>query len=118
MLFFSSNEQLDMPKTSGIPKSILADINKLKTRLASLEKNHSSLIKDFKGTMSTIKSHAEMLKKQQSTIAQQESTIAQLGKKSVKKEKRTEPPPTFQCCDSLPIALEFQERLLHWVPAG
>ena len=88
MLFFSSNEQLDMPKTSGIPKSILADINKLKTRLASLEKNHSSLIKDFKGTMSTIKSHAEMLKKQQSTIAQQESTIAQLGKKSVKKEKR------------------------------
>src|SRR5713101_4515504 len=88
MLFFSSNEQMDMPKTSGIPKSILADINKLKTRLASLEKNHSSLIKDFKGTMSTIKSHAEMLKKQQSTIAQQESTIAQLGKKSVKKEKR------------------------------
>ena len=81
-----------MPKTSGIPKSILADINKLKTRLASLEKNHSSLIKDFK---STIKSHSEMLKKQQSTIAQQgsaiaqqETTIAQLGKKSVKKEKR------------------------------
>jgi hypothetical protein len=81
-----------MPKTSGIPKSILADINKLKNRLTSLEKNHSSLLKDFK---STIRSHSEMLKKQQSTIAQQgstiaqqESTIAQLGKKSVKKEKR------------------------------
>ena len=85
MLFFSSNEQIDMPKTSGIPKSILADINKLKTRLTTLEKNHSSLFKDFK---STIKSHSEMLKKQQSTIAQQETTIAQLGKKSVKKEKR------------------------------
>jgi len=85
MLFFSSNEQIDMPKTSGIPKSILADINKLKTRLTTLEKNHSSLIKDFK---STIKSHSEMLKKQQSTIAQQETTIAQLGKKSIKKEKR------------------------------
>ena len=68
-----------------MPKSILADINKLKTRLTTLEKNHSSLIKDFK---STIKSHSEMLKKQQSTIAQQETTIAQLGKKSVKKEKR------------------------------
>ena len=74
-----------MPKTSGIPKSILADINKLKTRLTSLEKNHNSLIKDFK---SAIKSHSEMLKKQQGTIAQQETTIAQLGKKSVKKEKR------------------------------
>ena len=74
-----------MPKTSGIPKSILADINKLKSKLASLEKNHNSLLKDFK---TTIKSHSEMLKKQQSTIAQQESTIAQLGKKSVKKEKR------------------------------
>src|SRR6266705_867988 len=85
MLFFSSNEQVAMPKTSGIPKSILADINKLKTRLTTLEKNHSSLIKDFK---STIKSHSEMLKKQQSTIAQQETTIAQLSKKSVKKEKR------------------------------
>src|SRR5436853_7771953 len=85
MLFFSSNEQIDMPKTSGIPKSILADINKLKTRLTSLEKNHNSLIKDFKRT---IRSHSEMLKKQQSTIAQQETTIAQRGKKSVKKEKR------------------------------
>ncbi|TMI19594.1 hypothetical protein E6H32_01640 [Candidatus Bathyarchaeota archaeon] len=74
-----------MPKTSGIPKSILADIKKLKTNLATLEKSHNTLFKDFK---STIKSHSEILKKQQSTIAQQESTIAQLGKKSVKKEKR------------------------------
>ena len=81
-----------MPKTPGIPKSILADINRLKAKLTSLEKNHNSLLKDFK---STIKSHSEMLKKQQSTIsqqgsaiAQQESTISQLGKKAVKKEKR------------------------------
>jgi hypothetical protein len=74
-----------MPKTSGIPKSILADINKLKSKLATLEKSHNTLFKDFK---TTIKSHTEMLKKQQSTIAQQESTIASLGKKSVKKEKR------------------------------
>src|SRR2546425_7636250 len=85
MLFFSSNQQIAMPKTSGIPKSILADINKLKTKLATLEKSHNTLFKDFK---TTIRSHSEMLKKQQSTITQQESTIAQLGKKSVKKEKR------------------------------
>ncbi|HWY28654.1 MAG TPA: hypothetical protein VNW25_05290 [Candidatus Sulfotelmatobacter sp.] len=77
-----------MPKTSGIPKSILADIKSLKTKLAALEKNLSSVVKDSKSTMSMIKSHAEMLKKHQSTIAQQESTIASLGKKSVKKEKR------------------------------
>ena len=77
-----------MPKTSGIPKSILADINRLKTRLATLEKNLSSVIKDSKSTMSMMKSHADMLKKHQSTIAQQESTISQLGKKGAKKEKR------------------------------
>ncbi len=74
-----------MPKTTGIPKSILADINKLKARLTTLEKNHNVLIKDFKNT---IKSHSEMLKKQQSTISQQETTIAQLDKKAIKKEKR------------------------------
>jgi hypothetical protein len=88
MLFFSSNEQIDMPKTSGIPKSLLADIKSLKTKLVAIEKNLSSVIKDSKNTTSMMKSHAEMLKKHQSTIAQQESTIAQLGKKSVKKEKR------------------------------
>jgi hypothetical protein len=77
-----------MPKTAGIPKSLLADIKSLKTKLTALEKNLSSVVKDSKSTMSMIKSHAEMLKKHQSTIAQQESTIAQLGKKSVKKEKR------------------------------
>jgi septal ring factor EnvC (AmiA/AmiB activator) len=95
MLFFSSYQPIDMPKTTGIPKSLLADIKSLKTKLAALEKNLSSVVKDSKSTMSMIKSHAEMLKKHQSTIAQQgstisqqESTIAQLGKKSVKKEKR------------------------------
>jgi hypothetical protein len=74
-----------MPKTSGIPKSILADINKLKAKLTTLEKGYNTLSKDLK---STTKSHWDMLKKQQSTLAQQESTIAQLGKKAVKKEKR------------------------------
>src|SRR5213593_176458 len=67
-----------MPKTSGIPKSILADINKLKSRLASLEKSNAALMKEFKSGM---KSSTEWMKKQ-------EQTIAQLGKKSAKKEKR------------------------------
>jgi hypothetical protein len=67
-----------MPKTSGIPKSILADINKLKTRIASLEKSNASLTKELKASM---KSAGDWMKKQ-------EQTIAQMGKKSAKREKR------------------------------
>ncbi len=74
-----------MPKTSGIPKSIVADINKLKSRLASLEKNNNNMVKEIKNS---IKTHSDWLKKTQQKLAQQESTIAQLGKKAVKKEKR------------------------------
>ena len=40
-----------MPKSTGIPKYVLADVNRLKTRLTSLEKNNSSLTKEFKSTM-------------------------------------------------------------------
>ncbi len=78
MLFFSSIYLVGMPKTAGIPKSLLADLNKVKTRLSTLEKNHASLIKEVKNSA---KSFNDMLKKQQ-------GTIAQLGKKAVKKEKR------------------------------
>ncbi len=68
-----------MPKkTSGIPKSILADMNRLKSRLASLEKSSASMMKEFKTGM---KNHTDMIRKQ-------EQTIAQLGKKSAKREKR------------------------------
>ncbi len=74
-----------MPKTSGMPPSVLADINRLKARLATLEKNHNALIKDFEHTM---RSHAGLLNEQQNAIALQNATIAQLGKKSTKKAKR------------------------------
>ena len=68
-----------MPKkTSGIPKSIVADINRLKTRLTALEKGSTSMTKEYKASM---KSHMDMMKKM-------EQTIAQLGKKSAKREKR------------------------------
>ncbi len=78
-LFFLSKHRIDMPKkTSGIPKSITADINRLKSRLASIEKSSASMMKEFKATM---KSHTDMMKKQ-------EQSIAQLGKKSAKREKR------------------------------
>ncbi len=67
-----------MPKKNGIPKSILADINRLKARLVSLEKSNASMMKELK---TTFKTHTDWLKKQ-------EQTIAQLGKKSAKREKR------------------------------
>ncbi len=68
-----------MPKkTTGIPKSIAADMNRLKSRLTSIEKSSASMMKEFKASMKT---HADMIKKQ-------EQTIAQLGKKSLKREKR------------------------------
>jgi hypothetical protein len=67
-----------MPKSTGIPKSVLADINKLKSRLASLEKSNAALMKEFKSGM---KSSADWMKKQ-------EQAMANLGKKSAKREKR------------------------------
>ena len=78
-LFFLSKHRMAMPKkTSSIPKSITADINRLKSRLASIEKSSASMMKEFKATM---KSHSDMMKKQ-------EQMISQLGKKSAKREKR------------------------------
>jgi len=68
-----------MPKkTSGIPKSIVADINRLKTRLASIEKSAASMTKEYKATL---KNQMDMMKKM-------EQSISQLGKKSAKREKR------------------------------
>jgi len=78
-LFFSSKHHNNMPKkTSGIPKSITADINRLKSRLTAIEKSAASMTKDYK---STLKSQMDMMKKM-------EQSIAQMGKKSAKREKR------------------------------
>jgi len=98
MLFFSSRMPLTMPKTAGIPKSLLADVNKVKSRLATLEKNHTSLAKTklaaiekaqaslAKELKDSLRSLNEALRKQQENI---DSRIAQLGKmKPAKKEKR------------------------------
>ena len=38
MLFFSSQTPWGMPKKNGIPKSLLADIKSVKTRLSGLER--------------------------------------------------------------------------------
>src|SRR5437867_12922320 len=98
MLFFSSRTPLTMPKTAGIPKSLLADVNKVKSRLATLEKNNTSLAKTklaaiekaqaslAKELNDSMRSLNEAIRKQQ---ANSDSSIAQRGKtKPAKKEKR------------------------------
>ena len=87
-----------MPKSAGIPKSLLADVNKAKSRIAALEKSHSSLVKTrlasiektnaslAKDLKEGLRNLNEALKKQQMNI---DEKIASLGKlKAAKKEKR------------------------------
>ena len=93
-----------MPKSSGIPKSVVADISKLKTKLASLEKTHGSLAKEFKNTM---KAHVDMIKKQ-------EQAIAQLGKKAVKKEKRKPSAYNLLLKDKMSQGMSMVEAVKAW----
>jgi hypothetical protein len=94
MLFFSSRMAVSMPKSAGIPKSLLADVNKVKSRLATLEKNHTSLAKTKlaaieKAQASLAKEFKDSIKSLNEAIKKQQETIAQLGKmKAAKKEKR------------------------------
>ena len=108
MLFFSSKHYGAMPKSSGIPKSILADINRLRTRLNSVEKNHTSLMKEFKTTM---KSHMDMMRKH-------EQTIVQLGKKAVKKEKRKPSAYNLFLKDKMSQGMSMVEAVKAWKEKG
>ncbi len=87
-----------MPKNSGVPKSLLADVNKaksrlsaleksqstiLKTRLAAIEKANASLAKDLKEHVNRLN---EALKKQQTNIDEKLSQLSKM--KPAKKEKR------------------------------
>jgi hypothetical protein len=92
------NIPVGMPKSSGVPKSLVADVNKaksrlsalekaqtaiLKTKIAALEKNNAALAKDLKDHVSRLN---EALKKQQENV---DSKLAELKKiKPAKKEKR------------------------------
>ncbi len=94
-----------MPKKStGIPKSIVADISRLKKQLSSLEKNHSSLSKELRSTM---KSHMDMMRKQ-------EQTIAQLGKKAAKKEKRKPSAYNLFLKDKMSQGISMVDAVKSW----
>ncbi len=118
MLFFSSQTPWGMPKKNGIPKSlladiksvktrlserpkaILADIGSLKTRLGSLEKAHTSINKELKGISDALK--------------RQESTIAQLGKKPAKKEKRKPSEYNLFLKDKMSAGMSMIDAVKAW----
>jgi len=76
-----------MPKktSGGIPKSVIADLNRVKARIAALEKSFSSMGKEWKNSS---KGLTDRLKKYDTNIASLGTTIASLGKRSAKKAKR------------------------------
>jgi chromosome segregation ATPase len=81
-------------KKNGVPKSLLADVNKAKSRLAALEKNQASLLKTKiaaieKANASLTKELRDHVKNLNEALKRQQETIASLGKmKAAKKEKR------------------------------
>ncbi len=82
-----------MPKTAGIPKSLLADLNRVKTRLASLEKEQSSMLKTRlasleKAQASFTKEFKDSTKTLNDMLKKQQESILQMGKKPAKKAKR------------------------------
>lgn len=93
-----------MPKSTGIPKSIVADINRMKSKLASLEKNHTSFMNEFR---KTVKAHAGMIKKQ-------EQMIAQMGKKAVKREKRKPSAYNLFLKDKMTQGMSMIEAVKAW----
>ncbi|HEY4657672.1 MAG TPA: hypothetical protein VIH34_04220 [Candidatus Bathyarchaeia archaeon] len=97
-----------MPKATGIPKSVLADINRLKTRLNSLEKTQSSLTKEFKSSM----------KAQMDAMKKHEATLAQMGKKAVKREKRKPSPYNLFLKDKMSSGMSMIEAVKAWKARG
>ncbi len=112
-----------MPKSAGIPKSLLADLNKVKTRLTTLEKNHASIVKNRLAAIekmqsslvnelkNSTKSLNDMLKKQQ-------ETIAQLGKKPAKKEKRKPSEYNLFLKEKMSAGMNMVDAVKAWKEKG
>lgn len=97
-----------MPKATGIPKSVLADINRLRTRLNSLEKTQSSLTREFKSSMKT----------QMDAMKKHDATIAQMGKKAVKREKRKPSAYNLFLKDKMTQGMSMIEAVKAWKEKG
>jgi hypothetical protein len=93
----------------GIPKSILADLNRVKQRIAALEKNVSNMGKEFK---TNTKNFGESLKKHQSSL---QSSIASLGKmKSAKKAKRKPSPYNLFLKEKMSSGMSMVDAVKAW----
>ena len=109
-----------MPKKNGIPKSLLADINKVKTRLSGLEKP-KAILADISGLKTRLanleKGHTSIskeLKTISETLKRQESTIAQLGKKPAKKEKRKPSEYNLFLKDKMSAGMSMVDAVKAW----
>src|SRR5437016_10528390 len=120
MLFFSSLTPLGMPKKNGIPKSLLADIKAVKTRLSGLERPKAILsdIGSLKSRLASLeKAHASInkeLKNVSEALKRQESTISQLGKKPAKKEKRKPSEYNLFLKDKMSAGMSMIDAVKAW----
>ena len=89
-------------RLSGLerPKAVLSDIGSLKSRLASLEKAHVSINKELKNVSEALK--------------RQESTISQLGKKPAKKEKRKPSEYNLFLKDKMSAGMSMIDAVKAW----
>ncbi len=112
-----------MPKSAGIPKSLLADLNKVKTRLTTLEKNHASIVKNRlaaieKTQSSLVKELKNSTKSLNDTLKKQQETIAQLGKKPAKKEKRKPSEYNLFLKEKMSAGMNMVDAVKAWKEKG
>ena len=117
-----------MPKKNGVPKSLLSEVNKTRSRLSTLEKSHSSLVKTKlasiekaqaslnKELKASIRSLNDAIKKQQKTI---DGQISQLGKmKPAKKEKRKPSEYNLFLKDKMSKGMSMIDAVKSWKNKG
>lgn len=120
MLFFSSRTRKSMAKSAGIPKSLVADVNKAKSRLSALEKAQSSVLKTKiaaleKANASLAKELKDSVRSLNETLKKHQETIASLGKlKSVKKEKRKPSPYNLFLKDKMSQGMSMVDAVKAW----
>ena len=109
-----------MPKKDGVPKSLLADVNKAKSRLAALEKSQSGILKTKiaaleKANASLAKELKDSVKNLNETLKKHQETIASLGKmKAVKKEKRKPSPYNLFLKDKMSKGMTMVDAVKAW----
>ena len=113
-----------MPKKDGVPKSLLADVNKAKSRIAALEKSQSGVLKTKLAAIEKanasiakdLKEHVnrlnEALKKQQASIDEKLSQLSKM--KPVKKEKRKPSPYNLFLKDKMSQGMSMVDAVKAW----